>query len=361
VFAEPALARRWLAILYRQGWAAPGWPVEYGGTGWPPLWRHIWEHECAEAGTPVLPGMGLQMCGPVLMKYGTEAQKEYFLPRIVSGEDYWCQGYSEPQAGSDLAALQCRAELVEGTYVINGSKIWTTHAHAANWIFLLVRTSNSGRPQQGITFLLCPMDSVGVTVRPIASMSGDHEINQVFLDGVRVPDGNRVGDENQGWEIAKYLLTFERSGGAKSARVKTILRRARSLASRAIRRGLPVIEDSDFRRRLAQAEMAQAVLEATEWKLLMSRQAGSPVQDVTASILKLRGSELIQEAAGVAMEAAGERGIGAHSHSAQGELVDWDHEVSWPAARYLNARADTIFGGSSEIQRDILARRLLDG
>ena len=205
VFAEGELARRWHRILYEQGWIAPLWPTEYGGTGWTGAQREIFQAECAKVGTPSLPAMGLSLCAPVIMKFGSEAQKAYFLPRILSNEHYWCQGYSEPQSGSDLASLQTRAMRDGADYVVNGSKIWTTHAHYANWIFLLVRTSTEGKQQQGISFLVSPMDAPGITVRPIISMSGDHEVNQVFFDNVRIPVANRMGEENQGWTVAKYL------------------------------------------------------------------------------------------------------------------------------------------------------------
>jgi alkylation response protein AidB-like acyl-CoA dehydrogenase len=360
VFATPDLARRWLGILHRRGWAAPNWPREFGGTGWTPLQRYVFEHECAEAGTPILPGMGLGMCGPVLMRFGTAWQQEFFLPRILSGEHYWCQGYSEPQAGSDLAALQCRALRNGDEYVVDGTKLWTTHAHAANWIFLLVRTDSTGKPQQGITFLLCPMDAAGITVRPIRSISGEHEVNQVFFDAVRVPVVNRVGEENDGWTVAKYLLEFERSGGSRAARVKSVLRRIRVLAGSETRAGAPLLEDEDFRRRYTEVQLAQLVLEATEWRLLTSQATGRSVGDTTASILKLRGSELMQEATALAMDALGERGIVDRHADGAADAASDEASLVWPTARYLNNRAATIFGGSSEIQRNILARALLE-
>src|SRR5437764_2585735 len=227
VFSEGELCRRWHKVLYEQGWVAPSWPAEYGGPGWSPMQRFIFADECARANAPVLPAMGLQMCGPVLMRYGTPEQKAFFLPRMLSGEHYWCQGYSEPQSGSDLASLQTRAVRDGDDYVVSGTKLWTTHAHFANWMFLLVRTDPDVKPQAGISFLLTPMDAPGLSVRPIISISGEHEINQVFFDDVRVPAANLVGEENQGWSVAKYLLEFERGAGAQAARLKTMLDGAR--------------------------------------------------------------------------------------------------------------------------------------
>jgi alkylation response protein AidB-like acyl-CoA dehydrogenase len=359
VFATPDLARRWIAILHRQGWSAPHWPREHGGTGWTPIQRYIWDQECAEAGAPILPGMGFSMCGPVLMRFGTPEQQRRFLPRILSGEHYWCQGYSEPQAGSDLAALACRAVRDGDHYVVDGTKIWTTHAHAANWIFLLVRTASLVKPQQGITFLLCPLDTPGITIRPIRSISGEHEVNQVFFDGVRVPVENRVGDENDGWTVAKYLLEFERSGGSRAARVKSVLRRIEKLAATGVRGGEPLAADADFRRRHVELAFGQRVLEATEWRLLISQEAGRSVGDTTASLLKLRGSELMQEATTLAMDSQGEDALVDHHFGLPG-MPALDGAVGWPTPRYLNNRAATIFGGSSEIQRNILARALLE-
>jgi alkylation response protein AidB-like acyl-CoA dehydrogenase len=206
VIAEPEMSRRWQKALHELGWVGLGWPREYGGPGYGPVQRYIVESELAAAGAPGFASMGVQMCGPVIIGFGTAEQKAYFLPRMLSGEHYWCQGYSEPGSGSDLASLQTRAVRDGEDYVVNGTKIWTTHAHVANWIFLLVRTSSEGRPQTGITFLLVDMTSPGISISPIITLAGDHEVNQVFFDNVRVPVANRVGEENQGWTVAKYLL-----------------------------------------------------------------------------------------------------------------------------------------------------------
>ena len=207
-------SQAWQKILYARGWAAPSWPVEYGGTGWTPMQRHIFATECHLADAPMLAPMGLEMVAPAIMGHGNEAQKAYYLPRILAAEDSWCQGYSEPGSGSDLASLQCRADKDGDDYIINGTKIWTTHAQYASRMFCLVRTSSDGKPQAGISFVLIDMDTPGITVEPIITMAGNHEVNQVFLDNVRVPQKNCVGAENEGWTVAKYLLEFERGGRA---------------------------------------------------------------------------------------------------------------------------------------------------
>ena len=271
VFAEPSLGLEWQRRLHARGWGAPGWPKRWGGAEFTPIQRYIFSVECAAAGTPVVAGMGLLMCGPVLMRFGTPEQQERFLPRIPPMEDYWCQGFSEPGAGSDLSALRCRAERIGDEYVINGSKIWTTHAHAANWIFMLVRTSAGGKRKEGITFLLSPMDAPGITVRPIASMSGEHEVNEVFFDNVRVPVSLRVGEEGQGWDIAQFLLMNERGGTSAAAALKNSLHRTRRIAScESDERGRRVIENADFQRRLATIEIEIAAVEATELRTLIS-------------------------------------------------------------------------------------------
>ncbi len=363
VFAEPPLARRWHQILYEQGWIAPSWPREYGGTGWSLSQRYIFHQECAEAGTPILPAMGLQMCGPVLMRFGTDAQKQFFLPRILSGEHYWCQGYSEPQAGSDLASLQCRAERDGEHYIVNGAKIWTTHAHVANWIFLLVRTQKTEKRQQGISFLLVEMNTPGIQVRPIISISGEHEVNEVFFDQVRVPAENLVGEENDGWTVAKYLLEYERGGGSPSARVKAILGRVRQIAARVPAGPGTLLRDDDFANRLARLEISQQALQATEARLLAAATGGEGIGHATASLMKLRGSHLIQEATELALEAVGPYGWADQHEALTLDTADQalgPAAAAWPTGLYLNARASTIFGGSAEIQHEIIAKILVD-
>jgi alkylation response protein AidB-like acyl-CoA dehydrogenase len=359
VFAEPAVNRRWHKILHEQGWIAPSWPRQYGGTGWTPVQKYIFDTELAEAGAPSIPAMGLQMCGPVLMGYGTEAQKAWHLPRILSGENYWCQGYSEPQSGSDLASLQCRAERDGDDYVINGTKIWTTHAQHANWMFLLVRTSTAGKPQAGITFLLLDMATPGLTIQPIISMSGEHEVNQCFFDNVRIPVANRVGEENQGWTVAKYLLEFER-GGSYAARIRGLMRQVKAVA-KAERGddGRSLWDDADFRRKTLSVEVELEAVDWTERRVIAGMSSGRPVGDSTASMLKLKGSETMQKVTELALEA-----IGGYAAADQRDALSafantppvGPEYARAPTARYLNTRAATIYGGSSEVQRNILAR-----
>ncbi len=363
VFAEGDLNKRWHRILYEKGWIAPAWPAEYGGAGFTAVQRYIFESELAEIGAPAIPAMGLQMCGPMLMGYGTPEQKAYFLPRILSGEHYWCQGYSEPGAGSDLASLQCRAVRDGDHYVIDGTKIWTTHAHIANWMFVLVRTDASRKPQAGITFLLVDMATPGLQVTPIITMSGEHEVNQVFFDQVRVPISNRVGQENEGWTVAKYLLQFERGGGSMAARLKGALRSIRQMArSEASDAGGTLWEDPDFRGRAAALEIDVEAVDFTERRVVSSLSTGVVVGDATASMLKLKGTETMQRATELAMEVIGlyatpdqRSSLGAGSNAAPvGPAY-----AATPTAKYLNTRAASIYGGSSEVQRNILARTAL--
>jgi alkylation response protein AidB-like acyl-CoA dehydrogenase len=362
VFAEAEVNRRWHKILYEQGWIVPSWPKEYGGTGWTVVQRYIFDTECAAAGTPALPAMGLAMCGPVLMRFGTPAQKEFFLPRMLSGEHYWCQGYSEPQSGSDLASLACRAVREGDHYVVNGSKIWTTHAHFANWMFLLVRTRTEGKPQAGITFLVTKMDAPGLSVRPIITMSGEHEVNQVFFDNVHIPAANLVGEENQGWTVAKYLLEFER-GHSFAARIWGLLRQTRAIAmAECSDDGRPLWEDDAFRHKAAEIEVALTAVDFTERRAISQLSTGGNAGDAVASMLKLKGSETMQKVTELALEAMAyygwpdqraSLGIGANQPPIGPEAG------ATVTARYLNARAATVYGGSSEVQRNILARAVL--
>lgn len=360
VFADGDLARRWHRILFERGWIAPAWPTEYGGPGWTPRQGAIFQEECARAGTPRLPAMGLSLCAPVIMRYGTEAQKAYFLPRMLSGEHYWCQGYSEPQSGSDLASLQTRAVRDGDDYVVDGSKIWTTHAQFANWIFLLVRTSTEGKPQAGISFLVSPMDAPGISVRPILSMSGEHEVNQVFFDNVRVPVANRMGAENEGWTVAKYLLEFERGGGSSGVPLAVALERLVDIAqSQPADTAATLYEDPIFRRDLARLEIEVMALSWTERRLSRPRPDGESIGNAAASLKKLCASELGQKIEDLSMRALGLYALpdqrGALGTGANEAPIGPDYAVT-PTARFLNGRASTIFGGSSEVQRNILAR-----
>ncbi len=360
LFADQELAREWQAILHARGWAAPAWPKEYGGTDWTPAQKLIFELECAAHGAPALPAMGLQMCGPVLIGHGTPEQKARFLPRMLSGEDYWCQGYSEPGAGSDLASLKTRAVRDGDDYVVSGQKIWTTHAHIANWIFLLVRTDPAATPQKGISFLLAPMDSPGITVRPIRSMSGEHDVNEVFFDNVRIPVANRVGAENDGWTVAKYLLEFERGGGAAAGRALRVLRGLYALLDASADQPDAPGRDPFFRRRLSALEIEIMATCWTQQRAVAGLATGESVGMTTAAVMKLKATELVQTASELAIEALGRMAMVDQSAALYGDAaaIGGDHALT-PAARYMNMRAVSIFGGSSEMQRTILGKAIL--
>ena len=294
VFVEKDLALEWQAILVAQGWAVPQWPVEHGGTDWTPAQKYLFSRECYLAGAPMLIPLGLLMLAPVIMAFGSAEQKAQYLPKILSGEHYWCQGYSEPGAGSDLASLKLKAEADGDDYIVNGSKIWTTHAHLSDHIFCLVRTDNSGRPQHGISFLLIDMDTPGVSVEPIITMAGDHEVNQVFFDNVRVPQSNRIGEENKGWSYAKYLLEFERGGGFSSPRISHELANLRQLITDAAATNPEFDSHGEIQRRVARIAIDLKALEITELRILSSVSGGgNPGPE--SSILKLNTTRLEQE------------------------------------------------------------------
>lgn len=361
VFMDKTYSLAWQRILHRKGWVAPSWPVQYGGTGWSEIQRYIFAAETARAGAPSLAPMGLKMVGPVIMGYGSDSQKDEYLPRILSGEDYWCQGYSEPQAGSDLAALKLSAEREGDVYVLNGSKIWTTHAHWANRMFCLVRTRGEGKPQAGITFLLIDMQTPGISVRPIITLAGEHEVNQVFFDNVRVPVSGRVGEENQGWTVAKYLLEFERGGGSAAGlavaveRLKGLAREERSGT------GGSLLEDPGFRSRLAAAAVRLEAVDMSERRVLAELTSGRN-PGPASSMLKIQATETLQlidelVVEGIAAYAAVDQPA-ARSPEAGQDFIGPEHGLVG-MARYLNNRAGTIYGGSNEIQRDIIARLVL--
>jgi acyl-CoA dehydrogenase len=361
VFTDKQWNLAWQKILYKKGWVAPHWPVEYGGTGWTEMQKYIWASECTRYGTPGLSPMGLRMCGPMLMKFGTKEQKDYYLPRILSGEDYWCQGYSEPGAGSDLASLQLKAVSDGDHYVLNGTKIWTTHAHFANMMFCLVRTDNSGKPQQGITFLLLDMHSPGIKVEPIITLAGEHEVNQVFFDDVRVPKKNRVGEENDGWTVAKYLLEFER-GGAFAASLEVGIEKIREVAAgERSGDGKRLIDDETFARKIAEAAIEVKAMEMTEHRV-MAELAGGKNPGPASSMLKTRGTEMRQRLDEIAIETIGFY-ASADQHDARtpGSNVEpigpKEGMVFMPT--YLNNRAASIYGGSNEVQRGIMAKLVL--
>jgi acyl-CoA dehydrogenase len=355
VFMDKRYSLPWQRLLHARGWAAPSWPKQYGGPGWNEMQRHIFAAECARAGAPSLAPMGLRMVGPVIMGFGTPEQKAHYLPRILSGEDYWCQGYSEPGAGSDLASLQLRAVRDGDHYVLNGSKLWTTHAHWANRMFCLVRTNASGKPQAGITFLLLDMETPGVRVRPIITLAGEHEVNEVFFEDVRVPVGSRVGEENQGWTVAKYLLEFERGGGSAPG-LKALLERTRAAAQAG---GL--LGDAIFRRRLMEAEIMVQAIEMSEHRVLAALSSGKN-PGPASSMLKTQGGEAMQLVDELLVEVAGAYGAVdqplARAPGSNEPAVGPD-TVLTAMPRYLNDRAASIYGGSNEIQRDIMARLVL--
>ena len=355
VFIDPEYSLPWQRKLHAKGWVAPTWPVEYGGTGWGEMKRAIFAAECARAGAPSLAPQGLRMVGPCLIGYGTAEQKAFFLPRILSGEDFWCQGYSEPGAGSDLASLQMRADPDGEDYILNGSKIWTTHAQFANRMFCLVRTRFEGKPQQGITFLLLEMDAPGITVKPIITLAGDHEVNQVFFDDVRVPQAGRVGEENKGWTVAKYLLEFERGGGSAPG-LKIALERVTALAA-----AEGVLGEGDFRSRLAAARVAVEAIEMTEHRVLAALSEGRN-PGPASSMLKTQGTEAMQRIDELAIEALDgyawvDQPLARRPGANEGRIGPDYGLVTM--ARYLNNRAGSIYGGSNEIQRDIMARLIL--
>jgi alkylation response protein AidB-like acyl-CoA dehydrogenase len=350
---------RWHRILARQGWAAPGWPREYGGPGWTPVQRHIFEEECARAGTPPVLPFGVNMVAPVIMAFGSQAQKDYYLPRILSCEDWWCQGYSEPGAGSDLASLKTTATRDGDHYIVNGQKTWTTLAQHADMIFCLVRTDPTVRKQEGISFLLIDMHAPGVTVRPIIMLDEDHEVNEVFFDNVRVPVENLVGEENRGWTYAKYLLGHERTGIAAVGRSKRELARLKALALREQKDGRPLLHDPLFAAKVADLEIELMALEMTVLRVLaQADKAPGP----EASVLKVRGTEIQQRLSELMVEAAGPLALPFDPAYLEGErehsIIDDDFAAPL-LPHYFNFRKTSIYGGSNEIQRNIISQMIL--
>jgi len=350
---------RWHNILADQGWGAPNWPVEHGGTGWNALQRLIFEVECFKAGAPRLLPFGLSMIGPVLMKYGSPEQKARLLPRMIRVEDWWCQGYSEPGSGSDLASLKTRAVRDGDDYVVNGQKTWTTLAQYADWMFCLVRTDPDARAQRGISMLLLDMRSPGVTVRPIRTLDGGHDVNEVWLEDVRVPAANLVGEENQGWTYAKYLLGHERTGIAGLGHCHRELGILKDMAARAQSRGRPLLQDSRMRDRISRIEVDIMALEMLLLRVAASND-GTPGPE--ASVLKIRGSEIQQDLAMLQMEVAGPDA--------------WPYDPDWlvagndfhgpgpemaaaAGAGYADMRKTSIYGGTTEVQKGIIARLVL--
>ena len=337
---------RWQQILYRRGWGAGMWPSRFGGADWSVFQLHIFEEECATAGAPPQIPFAVKMVAPVLMTFGSVAQQEYFLPRIISGEHWWCQGYSEPGSGSDLASLRMAAVRVGDEYVVNGQKTWNTLGQYADWIFCLVRTQTEGRPQEGISFLLIDMKSPGIRVRPIITLDGEHEINDIFFDDVRVPVGNRVGEENRGWTYAKFLLGHERTNTAGIGNCKRNLSRLKQMAMAANVNGRPLWEDARFRDRIVRVELELMALEITNLRMLSAMAAGARAPGPEVSALKIKGSEIIQELAELQMLTLGP--------AAMANLPD-----APVTGQYFNQRKTTIYAGSTEIQKNIIAKLVL--
>jgi len=351
---------RWHRILHAQGWGAPTWPKEWGGTGWNALQRLIFEIESFRAGAPRMLPFGLTMIGPVLMKYASQAHKERFLPRIPTVEDFWCQGYSEPGAGSDLASLRTKAERRGDKYIVNGQKTWTTMAHFADWIFCLVRTDAEAKPQEGISMLLIDMKSPGVTVRPIKTLDGGHDVNETWFEDVEVPVENLLGEENRGWTYAKYLLGHERTGIAGIGHCYRELRQLKHYASEASDgRGRPLIDDPRMRDRIARVEMDLLALEMLLLRVA-TQAAGTPGPE--ASLVKIRGSELQQDIAMLQMEVAGPNGWPYSPEWLEPGVTPPASGPAWaPAAAstYYDMRKTTIYGGSTEVQKNIISKMII--
>ncbi|MFC3609337.1 acyl-CoA dehydrogenase family protein [Stutzerimonas tarimensis] len=351
----------WQNIVAQQGWYAPGWPVEYGGTTWGAMEKHIFEEECAAFHAPRLLPFGVNMVGPVIIRFGTEAQKRYYLPRILSGEDWWCQGYSEPGAGSDLASLSTRAVRDGDHYAVNGQKTWTTLGQHANRMFCLVRTDPDAQPQRGISFLLLDMDAPGVSVRPITLLDGTFEVNEVFLNDVRVPVENLVGEENAGWTCAKYLLAHERTGLAGVGASKAALAQLKNVARRELRNGRPMLDDPLFRAQVADIEMQLMAIEASTLRIVAAASDGG-VPGPESSILKIKGTEIRQAITHLLRKVIGPYALPYLNDELQPEHVGEPLHADYSAAlagQYFNMRKSSIYGGSNEIQKNIVAKAIL--
>jgi alkylation response protein AidB-like acyl-CoA dehydrogenase len=352
---------RWHKIVAQQGWVGTGWPVEFGGTGWSPVQRHIWEEECAHAGTPPILPFGVNMVAPVIMAFGNAAQKAHYLPRILSCEDWWCQGYSEPGSGSDLASLKTRAERDGDNYIVNGQKTWTTLGQHADMIFCLVRTDSSGRKQEGISFLLIDMKSPGITVRPIITLDEDHEVNEVFFDNVSVPVQNLIGEENKGWTYAKYLLGHERTNIAAVGRAKRELEFLKRVALDQQKNGAPLLDDAVFAAKVASLEIELMALEVTVLRVIsLDNAKRGPGPE--ASMLKIKGTEVQQALTELMLEAIGPYGLPFDTDFLEGSSersLAGDDDAAPLASYYFNYRKTSIYGGSNEIQKNIITQMIL--
>ncbi|MBO0754522.1 MAG: pimeloyl-CoA dehydrogenase large subunit [Bradyrhizobiaceae bacterium] len=353
----------WQRILNAKGWAVPHWPVEWGGTGWTPVQQYIFLQELQEAPAPEPLAFGTSMVGPVIATFGSEAQKQRFLPRIANLDDWWCQGFSEPGAGSDLASLKTTARRDGDYYVVNGQKTWTTLAQYADWIFCLVRTNPAAKKQEGISFLLIDMKTPGITVRPIQTIDGGSEVNEVFLDDVRVPVANAVGEENKGWDYAKFLLGNERTGIARVGISKARIRRLKEIAALERVGDKPLIEDERFAMKIAAVEVQLKALEMTQLRVVAAARNRSGKPDPASSILKIRGSEIQQTISELLMEAVGPFALPdqlPHDESERWNEPPIGPEWAGPQApHYFNSRKISIYGGSNEIQKNIIAKAIL--
>jgi len=358
--------RRWMRILNKKGWGAPHWPEKFGGTSWSPLRKYIFQDELRRARAPVVDRCALDLLGPVLCAFGSPAQQARFLPPVLSGDEWWCQGFSEPNSGSDLASLRTRADLDGDHYVVNGQKIWTSEAHQADWIFALVRTGQNVKPQAGISFLLIDINTPGITRRPIWSIDEGYTLNETFFDNVRVPAENLLGEPGKGWSYAKYLLSHERTTSAVVSHTKRDVEQVRYIAERAPSGSGKLIDNPAFAAKLARLEAEVIALEWAVMRVLHTRE-GDAGADGVASLLKVRGSELSERAALLAAEALGDYGVVAmpdpeghyimHKDGMGPPLTD-DEEIG-VTAKAMFRRATTIYGGANEIQRMIIAKSVL--
>ncbi|MCZ2496804.1 pimeloyl-CoA dehydrogenase large subunit [Xylophilus sp. Kf1] len=352
---------RWHAILHERGWLANHWPEQYGGPGWGAIEKFIFENECAIAGSPRTVPFGVSMLGPVLIKYGSDAHKDYWLPRILNGDDWWCQGYSEPGAGSDLASVKTTAVREGDHYVVNGQKTWTTLGQHANMIFCLVRTDRQAKAQAGISFLLMDMTAPGVEVRPIITLDGEHEVNEVFFTDVKVPVENLVGEENKGWTYAKYLLTYERTNIAGVGFSVAALARLKEIAATVQANGRPLAKDPLFATRLAQVEIDLENMKTTNLRVIAAV-AGGGAPGAESSMLKIRGTEIRQEILSLTRRAMGPYALPFTEealHAGHEDLAVGPDGAAGAAASYFNHRKLSIFGGSNEIQKNIISKMIL--
>ncbi|MBB3214027.1 hypothetical protein FHW67_003337 [Herbaspirillum sp. Sphag1AN] len=354
---------KWHATLNARGWLANHWPQQFGGPGWTTVEKFIFEHECCLANAPRVVPFGVNMLGPVLIKYGSPAQQQYWLPRILNGQDWWCQGYSEPGAGSDLAAVKTTAVRDGDHYIVNGQKTWTTLGHHANMIFCLVRTDRDAKKQEGISFLLIDMHAPGVEIRPIITLDGAHEVNEVFFTDVRVPVANLVGEENRGWTCAKYLLTYERTNIAGIGFSVAALERLKRLAAKQTRNGKPLLDDPAFAMRLARVEIDLENMKTTNLRVIAAV-AGGGVPGAESSMLKIRGTEIRQEITSLTRRAMGPYARPFLSDDELAEVTEVAEgsegsTITNAAAQYFNNRKLSIFGGSNEIQKNIISKMIL--